>query len=249
MSRPGTGRRIEIRRAMALEGASAFTPASLPGLILWLRSDMGITLAGSKVWTWADMSGNGNDFAQGTDAWRPVYVASNANMGNKPSLTFSAGTIGLTRTDFALGLSNLSVGLSYRKSIAAGAPRIFGPPTAAGGSCNFIANSGANSFDAVCINVGTNLTRVMPDNINTNYSRIATVPISTAAANDPIVYTNGVASGSAVSSTASDGTIPSTTWNIGYLFDGDVTEVFAFNRIITAAEAAQLAAYQIARYT
>lgn len=249
MSRPGMSRRINRRGLIYSASAPAFSPASLSGLILWLRSDMGITLAGSKVSAWADQSGNGNHFTQGTDAWRPIYTASNANLGNKPSLDFSATTIGLQLTNFAVGLTNISSSVFYRKTIAAGAPRVFGPPTASGGSFNLICNSGANSFDAALINVGPNITRVSPDNINTNYSRTAVLNIGSAATVDGIVYTNGIAGGTIASDTANNGAIPATTWNIGYIFDGSIVEVIAYNRLLTASEALQLANYQIARYT
>lgn len=43
-----------------------------PGLRLWLRSDMGITLDDSgKVQIWADQSGNGNDFIQNAASAEP----------------------------------------------------------------------------------------------------------------------------------------------------------------------------------
>jgi hypothetical protein len=57
----------------------AFTPASLTNLKLWVKSDTGITLVGSKVSAWADQSGNGNNLTQGTDANRPTFVSSQLN--------------------------------------------------------------------------------------------------------------------------------------------------------------------------
>ena len=38
---------------------TAFSPANLSGLSLWLKGDAGITLSGSDVTAWADQSGNG----------------------------------------------------------------------------------------------------------------------------------------------------------------------------------------------
>ena len=248
MSRPATGRRIDVRRSQIYDGARAFTPASLPGLILWLRADLGITLAGAKVSAWADQSGNGADFAQGVDAFRPTYVASNTSMGNKPSMTFTSGTLGLSRTDFALGLGAVTMGVFYRRSALTTAARVFGPASAAGGNFNLVTN-GVTGFDVTQTDGGSNIVRVSPDAVSTNYSRIAAVNAASAATVDPVVYTNGVAGGSALLSTAVNGSIGAGLWYTGYVFEGDVTEVFAYNRILTAAEAAQLAAYQIARYT
>lgn len=223
----------------------AFTPPTLSGCILWLRGDMGITSTPTKASAWADQSGAGNDWAQGTDAWRPAITSSNANMGGVTTLAFTSSNIGLTRTNFAQGLSDITIAITYRKAIAAGAPRVFGVISASGGSFNCICNSGVNAFDVGQINTGTNSVRTTPDDINTNYCRIATIPISTAATVDPVVYTNGVAGGSIASSTAVNGTIPAASWNIGYLFDGDVAEIVAYDRLLSAGEVSQLNAYMV----
>lgn len=245
MSRPGTARRILTRRKLG--NPREFSPRDLPGLVLWLRSDMGITLAGSKVSAWADQSGTGYDFSQATDSFRPVYTTSNASMGNKPSLTFTSSTTGLERADVFLGYANVTVSVTYRKSVDAGAPRVFGVPSASGGNFNFISNSGLG-LDVTQVNTGTNAVRSTPDGINVNWNRIAAVPCSTASTVDPTVYSQGVAGGSVISSTSVDGTVGAGTWNIGYILNGDITEVIAYNRLITAQEAASIYAYQLARY-
>lgn len=53
---------------------SVAVPLTIPGLVLWLRGD-GITglSDGDPVATWSDESGEGNDAAQGTAAFRPLY--------------------------------------------------------------------------------------------------------------------------------------------------------------------------------
>lgn len=72
-------------------------PATLPDLALWLRSDLGITLVGSKVSAWADQGPNKRDLSQGTDANRPSYVAN--VVAGKPAVRFTAAssqTMGFT---------------------------------------------------------------------------------------------------------------------------------------------------------
>jgi hypothetical protein len=46
-----------------------------PRVAFWLRSDIGVTpnTNGSGVSAWTDQSGNGNNFAQGTAADRPIF--------------------------------------------------------------------------------------------------------------------------------------------------------------------------------
>jgi len=48
-----------------------FTPHSRSDLVAWYRYKKMITITGSGVSNWADVSGNGNDLQQGTDANRP----------------------------------------------------------------------------------------------------------------------------------------------------------------------------------
>lgn len=54
---------------------------------MWLRSDLGITLAGSVLSAWADQSGNGLSFTA-AGAGRPTYDSSDADAGNYPSVGF-----------------------------------------------------------------------------------------------------------------------------------------------------------------
>lgn len=50
-------------------------PSQLPGLKLWCRYGQGITVTGSGVSQWDDVSGNGNHLKQATDANRPSKEA------------------------------------------------------------------------------------------------------------------------------------------------------------------------------
>jgi hypothetical protein len=69
----------------------------------WVRADLGITLNGSTVSTWADQSGNGNDYSQGTAANQPTWGAT-SGPNNTPALTFNGTTNVLTNSSFSLGL-------------------------------------------------------------------------------------------------------------------------------------------------
>ncbi len=70
----GNGPPLGLPRAR--RASSAFSPRDIPGLVLWLDADLGITtVAGPKVSAWADQSATGANLVQGTDAQRPNYVA------------------------------------------------------------------------------------------------------------------------------------------------------------------------------
>ena len=69
-----------------VRASGGWTPASLgTTLKLWLRSDLGITLA-TGVSAWADQSGNGNNVSQSVTANQPLYNPTGGPNG-KPSIT------------------------------------------------------------------------------------------------------------------------------------------------------------------
>jgi YD repeat-containing protein len=56
------------------------TPASIPGCVLWLRSDLGITKdAQNRLSSWADQSVTGYSFVQDSDSLKPLWVADQLN--------------------------------------------------------------------------------------------------------------------------------------------------------------------------
>lgn len=62
-----------------------FTPVQVNGCRLWLRSDLDISLVGSKVQAWTDQITR-TKYTQTTDANRPSY---SAGINGKPKLIFS----------------------------------------------------------------------------------------------------------------------------------------------------------------
>lgn len=60
--------------------ASSFSPTDISGLIGWWKADAGCYVSGTTpavnndtITTWADQSGNGNDFTQSTSGKRPTF--------------------------------------------------------------------------------------------------------------------------------------------------------------------------------
>jgi hypothetical protein len=75
----------------------------VPNPVLWLRADMGITLNGSNVSTWADQSGNGNNAVQAVPGNQPAYSA--AGFNGHPCVDWGTGAVsrGLTVPSLTLG--------------------------------------------------------------------------------------------------------------------------------------------------
>ena len=70
-----------------VSGVASAIPTT--GLSLWLKADVGVTLSGSNVTSWADQSANGNNFtpASGT------AVKSNNIIGSNPAILFDGGSL------------------------------------------------------------------------------------------------------------------------------------------------------------
>lgn len=64
-------------------GGVIVTPKTILGasLLQWVRADLGIELNGSNVSAWADQSGNGHHYAQGTAGNQPPYEATGGPNG------------------------------------------------------------------------------------------------------------------------------------------------------------------------
>jgi len=68
-----------IIQPAGLLGPDVIDPSAISGLQLRLESDVGVTVTGSGVSTWADQSGNSNDFTQTVDADRPPLATNVIN--------------------------------------------------------------------------------------------------------------------------------------------------------------------------
>lgn len=95
----------------AAAAGGAWTPASLPGLVVWLdASNSGsITQSSGAVSQWNDLSGNGNNFVQATGANKPTFSATGFN-GSKPGITVVAASAQFVQnTSVPFNSSTLSI--------------------------------------------------------------------------------------------------------------------------------------------
>lgn len=90
---PSRGRRTPAQKSSG--GTPAWSPASLPGLVLWLRASAGVTLNGSTISAMADQSGAGiiTSFAQATASAQPTFIAAGGSgINGKADISWSPST-------------------------------------------------------------------------------------------------------------------------------------------------------------
>lgn len=125
--------------------ATGFSPRSISGLAAWYDASnaSSITLNGSTVSQWNDLSGNGQHQVQGTASLQPTYSATNAN--GKPALT-TTGTQWMQASAFASS-SAATVFLVWKISSASGTPFIW-QRGAVNDVHSFLMNPGINQIQA-----------------------------------------------------------------------------------------------------
>lgn len=70
-------------------GGNSFSPLSLSNMRVWFRGDLLLTQSGNRVSAWGDSSGSGDanrNLVQATGSKQPLYVATSANFGNRPTI-------------------------------------------------------------------------------------------------------------------------------------------------------------------
>jgi hypothetical protein len=204
-----------------------------------LRADLGVTFVGSGVSAWADQSGNNNNFSQGSSSNRPTY----STVGPS-SLVFSAGgpqylqasgaTLGQPSTLFVVyGVS--SVTTANIIDAANGAP--------AGNRTQLIIPDVATTLQ---INAGTaqSYTGLIDPTVG---NRPVLVEVDWATSST--LWQNGVNKGSVSAGT--------NAWQIGSIgasqtgtngLTGQIGEVVAYSRAITATERTRITRYLGGRY-
>lgn len=92
-------------------GGAAFKPTDVPGCVLWLESDTGITADhsppqdGDKVSAWADQSITGTSATQGTSAYMPLFKTNQKN--GYPSIRFDGSNDFLSTGAFTLHTADI----------------------------------------------------------------------------------------------------------------------------------------------
>jgi len=245
---------LSLARDRSRTQRRAWVPTILPGCVLHLRADLGITLNGSTVSAWANQGTLGGSFTQATAARQPTYSAA-GGAGSKPTLSFDGG-------DFLAS----SLAASSWKFLHETAHTIFIVSRVASLGANFygLLNTGAGGTRGVTVYVenrgGAGNTRAILHYIHSGTAPVAANQTDNtylvaawqitellweygAAGNDLSVIRDGTLLASSESTSAPSSSDPTYSLQIGAYaagpsqgFNGTISEVIVFNRALSAAE-------------
>lgn len=215
--------------------ALSFRPTQLPGLVLWTRADLGITIA-TGVSAWTDQSGTGNNLAQPTGANQPAFTASVAALGARPALTYST-TQWIFRDPFVGVLTQpYTVAAVWNLTDNSGTRRLYDGNAGGRDQCF----TGVNNY---VIGAGTNISATVTPNTGGHYS----IGVYNGASGTVAVDTVNLGAG-AVGAANAGAMYVGSDFTGGANWIGDIAEVMMYSRALTAAEQTQLNAYFKARY-
>ncbi len=246
MSRPGTGRRIDIRRGLTFEGAKSVAPFA-SRLLNANYADREIVLAGSDVSAWGDAVG-GRDFAQANTSKDPAYGV----FTTKPAIVFD-GVNDMMTAPATPSAATWTMAFSATM-IGAGSRVVMETSPAAGpanpGSILIYENGGNLLFEYY--RVGTTRKALITGAATV---RVIAVLDPTTSGPDcwPRIYVNGVLAGAYGLITANAGAIGSYGWAMGtfaaggFPWNGKMGDLLTYGDALTAGEVATVDAWLAAR--
>lgn len=220
------------------------------GLMLWLDANNSLTLSGSDVTTWADISGSQNNATQSTSLDQPTLVTNAIN--GLPAVAFNGSSQFL---QLPAGFANFTSGCSIfvvtnPTTVSTGARFIdFGNGSA---SNNVLLDEPSSSGAALYVYNGSSPTNVTSSSAITlnQFQLLEAVHNGTASAT---ISTNGVFGAQNNSMNSINNTSRANNYigqgsGGGNYFQGQIAEILVYNRAVTASEQASIEGYFLGKY-
>lgn len=233
-------------------------PQQSANLLLWLRSDVGVSTSGTAVTAWADQSGNSNNATQSTGANRPTLSTGTANSGILSSISFNGSSNHLT---LPTGFADLSAGGAVFV--------VLKPSSGAATGVPFVCGNSSNSDALIAKTVGTNAALYAYNSTTASNVTTSTNPISTS--NYQLLeatFTPGASTGTGVGKVYVNGNLEATATNlvqnlnntsrsnnlvgagIGLTeyFGGDICEILVYASPLSDSVRHSLESYVLSKY-
>ncbi|MBP7463727.1 MAG: hypothetical protein KA793_05265, partial [Bacteroidales bacterium] len=211
-----------------------FSPASIPGLSLWIHADS-VQIVNGKIAQIDDQSGNNYDLTQATDANRPVKVTN--QLAGHPVMRFN-GTSNFLTTDFEQSYAQPNTVFSIFKM--------------SDGQSRYLYD-GNTGFHALRYVGGDLEMRVGTTTLGYPRSVISGFILSEQIFNttNSKMFENGQLKKSGTLPEGSLSGFKLGTYNVGgnYYFKGDLAELVLFNRVLSDSETASLRQYFSNKYS
>jgi hypothetical protein len=211
-----------------------FVPAMLPGLVLWVRADLGVTLNAGNVSIWADQSGLGHNLAQATAANQPLWVSAGVN--GAPTVLFDGVN------DLLVGLFTLAAAktelFTYKMVTRAGFPVYRGGATNTANGEND-AGPGVNITETFTMGVAVDVA----NNVFAQQTNVISMPTSLIRVNGSLIVAGNAGASTNWGGVVLGGlTIPSNWANAA------IAEYILYDRALSPFETEQVETYLRLRY-
>ncbi len=205
------------------------------------------SIISGAVATYADSSGNGRNFTQGTALNRPTYTASDATFGGRPSMTFDGVNDALLGPTFP-AMSNITIFIVGLVSGYSSFNMLFSIGNIGGdaGAVAVYQSSLTVVLSRFDNPVGTTSTRTVT--VGSSAERLVYAGAISAGGALWTSYRNGALSGTTVTSAAAAGGATTTAFSTAVgsnrtgtqNFNGKITDVLVYNTAMNAAQVAQV---------
>jgi hypothetical protein len=230
-------------------------PQPSSNLLLWLRSDVGVTSASGKVSAWADQSGNSNNASQTTGTLQPSLTTGAINSGVLPTIAFNGTSQYMSLpSDFANLTSGVSVFVVLDRTSTTGTDVAFTCGNASNANAVIAETTGQNA-ELVC-NGGTNsnvTTTNTPITANT-YLLLEETYAPGSTNGTGTIYVNGVQKAQAtnmvstLANTTRSSNLVGTGIGLSNYFTGNIAEVLVYSAPLTASQRAMIESYVLSKY-
>lgn len=229
-----------------------FNPSLIPGCVLWMRSDLGVSITGSKISAWKNqIAGIAGDATQNTAALQPGYAIDTGT--GRPKIQFDGATssrimpwtfdFGGAKTIFAVMKKNtLGTGMTpfqFVKAAASATTEVLLDYNGGGYQPVTVIHDYVGSQNSVghSASLGTTAIRAITstwDGVSTAATGSYTGKLDNVTQS---MLTGGAFAQAATSQIGGRNTSPS------FYFDGDIYEIVVYNRVLSVAEQLDLWGY------